>query len=232
MKQRYIWAITLLVVLLLTVAAACVPATAPNPAPATPPTSPRNGGRRGASGTLTKINGDILTLTTSQGSVTVKTIADNTTIQNVTAGTLADLHEGQYVIATGSQDANGNVTATSIMIRPQGQGVPPVPPDRAPRANPTTSPRSGGGWRGAGGTLTKIDGNTLTLTTSQGTVTLLFIADNTTIQNFTTGTLADLHEGQSLNVMGPQDAAGNVTATSIIIQPQGHVALPAPPPGA
>ena len=237
MKQRYTWSLTLLVVLLLTVAAACAPAatttpaTTTNPVPATPPTSPRNGGRRGASGTLTKINGDILTLTTSQGSVTVKIISDNTTVQNVTADTLADLHEGQYLIATGSQDANGNVTATSIMIRPQGQGAPPIPFGGATRTNPTASPRSSGGRRGAGGTLTKIDGNTLTLTTSQGTVTLLFIADNTTIQNFTTGTLADLHEGQSLNVMGPQDAAGNVTATSIIIQPQGQGAPPAPPPG-
>ncbi len=230
MKQRYTWSLTLLVVLLLTVAAACAPATTTNPAPATPPTSPRNGGRRGVSGTLTQINGDILTLTTSQGSVTVKIISDNTTVQNVTAGTLADLHEGQYLIATGSQDANGNVTATSIMIRPQGQGAPP-PFGGATRTNPTTSPRSSGTRRGAGGTLTKIDGNTLTLTTSQGTVTLLFIADNTTIQNFTAGTLADLHEGQSLNVMGPQDAAGNVTATSIIIQPPGQGAPPAPPRG-
>ena len=47
-------------------------------------------------------------------------------------------------------------------------------------------------------------------------------SDNTTIQNIMTGTLSDLHEGQSLTVMGPQDANGNVTATSIIIQPQGQ----------
>ncbi len=238
MKQRFIWAVTLLVVLVLMMVASCAPAATPaatsNTTIATPPTSPRTGGaRRGASGTLTNINGNTLTLTASQGSVTVNIIADNTTIQNVTAGTQADLHEGQYLVAMGSPDAGGTVTAASIMIRPQFQGAPSTFYDGATRPDNASprggSPRSGGGRRGASGTLTKVDGNTLTLTNSQGTATLLIIADNTTIQNFTAGTLTDLHEGQYLSVMGPQDADGNVT--SIIIQPQGQVAPPPPPPG-
>jgi len=236
MKQRYIWAVTLLVVLLLTVVASCAPAAISTPAGTanattyTTPTSPRTGGRRGASGTLSSINGDILTLTTSQGSVMVRIISDNTTIQNVTAGTLADLHQGQSLMVMGSQDASGTISATSIMIRPQFQSAPPNPYDGSTRWNPSSS-RNDGARRGAGGTLSKIDGNTLTLTTSQGTVTVLVSSDNINIQNFTAGTLTDLHEGQFLNVMGPQDAAGNVTATSIIIQPQGQGAPPAPPPG-
>ena len=241
MKQRYLWAATLLAVLLLTVAASCAPAATLTPATSNPgtsasPTSPRTGGRRGTSGTLTRVDGNILTLTTSQGSVTVKIIADNTTIQNVTIGTPADLHEGQYLVAMGSPDAGGTITAASIMIRPQFQGVPPTFYDGATRsdnASPRSGPpRTGGSRRGASGTLSKIDGNTLTLTNSQGTATLLIIADNTTIQNFTAGTPADLHEGQILNVMGPQDAGGNVAATSIIIQPPGQGVPPAPPPGA
>ena len=241
MKRRYLWAATLLFVLLLAALASCAPASTstpatPNPAPGTSPTSPRTGGRRGTSGTLSKIDGNALTRTTSQGSVTVNIVADNTTIQNVTAGIPADLHEGQYIIAMGSTDAGGTVTAASIMIRPQVQGAPPTFYDGATRSDNMSprggSPRSGGGRRGASGTLTKIDGNRLTLTNSQGTATMLIIADNTTIQNFTAGNPADLHEGQILNVMGPQDAGGNVTATSIIIQPPGQGAPPAPPPGA
>jgi len=237
MKRRYLWAATLLAVLLLAVVASCAPAVTSTPATSNPGTSsPRTGGRRGTSGTLAKIDGNTLTLTTSQGSVTVKIIADNTTIQNITAGTPADLHEGQYLIAMGSTDAGGTVTAASIMIRPQFQGAPPTFYDGAthsdnvsPRGGP---PRSGGARRGASGTLSKIAGNTLTLTNSQGTATLLIIADNTTIQNFTAATTADLHEGQILNVTGPQDAGGSVTATSIIIQPPGQGAPPPPPPGA
>jgi hypothetical protein len=165
-------------------------------------------------------------LTTAQGPMTVIS-SDNTTIQNVTAGTLSDLHVGGYLSASGSQDANGNITATSIMIR--SQGAPPTPPNGAAPGNPST-PRTGARHR-ARGTLTNINGNILTLTTAQGPVTVNIISDNTSIQNVTTGTLSDLHEGQSLTVMGQQDASGNITARSIIIQPQGQSAPPAPPSG-
>jgi len=231
MKQRFIWAVTLLVVMLLMVVASCAPAATPtptptptpNPTPATPPTSTR---RQLTSGTLTKINGNILTLTTAQGPVTV-ICSDNTTIQNVMTGTLSDLHAGGYLIAIGPQDASGSITATSIMIR--SQGAPPTPSNGATPANPR-SPRTGA-RRGASGTLTNINGNILTLTTAQGPVTVNISSDNTTIQNVTAGTLSDFHEGQSLTVMGPQDARGNVTATSIMIRLQVQGAPPTPPSG-
>jgi hypothetical protein len=140
----------------------------------------------------------------------------------------------------GPQDAGGTITATSIMVRPQGQGTPSTFYDGATRSDNTSlrggpprsgSPRTGGAQRGYGGTLTRIDGNTLTLTTSQGTAAVLIVSDNTTIQNFTARVLADLREGQILSVMGPQDANGNITATSIIIQPQGQGAPPVTPSG-
>ena len=231
MKQRFIRVATLLVVLLLMVVASCAPAATPtptptptpNPTPATPPTSTP---RQLTSGTLTKINGNILTLTTAQGPVTV-ICSDNTTIQNVMTGTLSDLHAGGYLIAIGPQDASGSITATSIMIR--SQGAPPTPSNGATPANPR-SPRTGA-RRGASGTLTNINGNILTLTTAQGPVTVNISSDNTTIQNVTAGTLSDFHEGQSLTVMGPQDARGNVTATSIMIRLQVQGAPPTPPSG-
>jgi len=172
--------------------------------------------RQRTTGTITKINGSTLTLRTGQGPVTVNINSDNITIQNITAGALSDLHEGGYLIAVGSQDVNGNITATSIMIRSQDQGAPPTPPFGATPANPR-SPRSGA-RRGASGTLTKINGNILTLATAQGPVTVNISSDNITIQNITTGTLSDLHEGQSLTVVGPQDTDGNVTANLIFIQ--------------
>jgi hypothetical protein len=231
MKQRFIRVATLLVVLLLMVVASCAPAATPTPTPTptpnpTPPTPPTSTRRQLTSGTLTKINGNILTLTTAQGPVTV-ICSDNTTIQNVTAGTLSDLHAGGYLIAIGPQDASGSITATSIMIR--SQGAPPTPSNGATPANPR-SPRTGA-RRGASGTLTNINGNILTLTTAQGPVTVNISSDNTTIQNVTAGTLSDFHEGQSLTVMGPQDARGNVTATSIMIRLQVQGAPPTPPSG-
>ena len=226
MKQRLIWAGSLLVVVLLMLVASCAPSATsvpkPSPATPTPPTSttttttptpspptstpPTSTPRRprATSGTLTKIDDKTLTLTTPQGPVTVDVTSD-TTVQKITAGKLADLEEGQSLTVIGTQDTNGNVT-TSIIIRPQGQGTPPTPPAGATR-------------RGVSGTLTKIAGNSLTLTTAQGPVTVN-VSPNVTLRWITTGMPSDLREGQSLIVLGPQDANGNITATVIIIQQQ------------
>jgi len=248
MKKRSIWVVTLVVVLLLMVVASCVPAATPNPTPAPgaapatlpAPTSantdesmpaipPMSIQRQRTSGTVSKIDGNSLTLTTAQGPMTVKINSDNITIQNVTTGTIADLRVGEYIMAIGPQDANGKIDATSVMVRSQAQSTSPTPPDGATPANPR-SPRTGA-RRSASGTLTNINGNTLTLASTQGPMTVSISSDNTTIQNFKTGTLADLHEGQLLNVMGSPDANGTVTATFIIIQPQVQGTPPTPPPG-
>ena len=245
MKQRFIWAATLLLVLLLMVAASCAPAVTPTPtqtptpaptpsitpaSPSTPapiPTLPPGSmQRQRTNGTITNINGDKLTLTTAQGKVTVKINSDNLTVQNIGTGSLADLHEGGYLIAVGPQDANGNIAATSIIIRPQPQGATPTPPEASSPANPR-SPRTGA-RRGVSGTITKVNGRSLTVTTDQGTVTVN-VGSDATIQNSTAGTVSDLAEGQSLIVLGPQDADGNVTATIIIILPPGQSAPPTQP---
>jgi hypothetical protein len=71
--------------------------------------------------------------------------------------------------------------------------------------------------RGAIGTLAYINGNTLTLTTMQGEVSV-YINSDTTIENNVAGTLSDLYEGQSLTVTGTREADGNIAATSIMVQ--------------
>lgn len=249
MKRRlFIWAATLLAVLSLAVVASCVPAATPaptstpaptpsaepNPAPATAPAPmptpalpPVSTQHQRTNGTLTKINGDTLTLATAQGPVTVKINSDNLTIQNIGSGSLTDLYEGRYLIAVGPQDVKGNITATSIIIRSLAQGAPPTPPEASP-ANPR-SPRTGA-RRGVSGTITKINGRSLTVTTAQGTMTVN-VGPDATIQKSAAGTIADLVEGQSLTVIGSQNADGNVIAAAIIILPQSQSAPPTPPSG-
>ena len=211
-------------------AAATSPATTQKPAP--PTIMPNLNQRQGVAGTLSNINGNTLTLTSQQGTVTVN-VSSTTTIQKTVNGTVSDLQVGQSLSVTGSQDAGGNLTAASISIQPQNQGFPTPPagtnpiPSGRPRPSGSASPRmpDGGGGRGAFGTLSSINGNTLTLTGPQGSVTVN-ITSNTTIQKSVTGTISDLRNGQSLNVMGSRDASGNVNATSIAIRPQG--ASPSP----
>ena len=218
MKQRSIWTVILLVVVLVMVVASCKSATAPTPSPTPPtpmpepapptpepvlPTLPAStlSQIQGISGTLTKIDNNTLTLTTDQGPVTVN-VGSDTTVGKITTGTLSDLHEGQSLTVTSTQDAKGNVI-TIIIIRPQDQGTLPTPPAGATR-------------RGVSGTITKIDGDTLTLTTDQGPVTVN-VSSDTTVGKITTGALSDLREGQSLTAIGSKDANGNVTAISITI---------------
>ncbi len=85
--------------------------------PSTTPTTPSSGARRSASGTLTKIVSNTLTLTTAQGPVTVN-VGSNTSIQKTVIGALSDLQEGQSLTVIGVRDASGNISTTSIIIRP------------------------------------------------------------------------------------------------------------------
>ena len=64
-------------------------------------------------GTLTNVNGNILTLNTQQGSETVS-VGSSTSIQKYVTGTLTDLQTGQFLTVTGTADASGNVAASSI----------------------------------------------------------------------------------------------------------------------
>jgi hypothetical protein len=152
-------------------------------------------------------------------------IGSDTTIQKTMTGALSDLQEGESLFVMGNPDASGNISAISIQIQPQGWSSPSAPPasNRVPsNQSGTHTPRQ---RQGAMGTLFKIDGNVLTLTTLQGTATVK-VGPDTIIQKTVTGTISDLEEGQSLLVIGSRDADGNVTATSIRIQPPGQNALP------
>jgi hypothetical protein len=249
---RYGLALTL-VVILAVLMPACSSSPTGSSTPAASPTIPSISGstqRPGANGNLAKIDGNTLTLTTAQGQVIVY-VGSDTTIQQTVTGTLSDLSEGQSLTVMGTEDASGNITATSITIQPQGQVASFTPrsgtmPNIGGRGNwPSegtfpafpgggtgdlpaegTYPTFPGGGMGnaAFGNLAKIDGNTLTLTTAQGQV-MVHLGSDTTIRKTVTVTLSDLNEGQSLTVMGTEDANGNITATYITIQPE---ATPSP----
>jgi hypothetical protein len=201
------------------------------PSTSTPPSNQYRGRGPMVSGTLTKIDGNILTLTTRQGTTTVN-INSSTVFQKTITGALSDLQQGEFLFVMGSPDASGNISAISIQIQPQGSSQ-ASPPTGGSRGTPNQQgTRTFGQRQGTMGTLTEIDGNILTLTTSQGTATVN-VSSNTNIQETVTGTVSDLEEGQSLSVIGTSDSNGNITATSIRILPPGQNIPPgAPPAGA
>ena len=107
--------------------------------------------------TLTKIDGNTLTLTTAQGQVTVN-VSSNASIQKTVAATLTDLQTGQFLTVIGTADASGNIAASSIAIRPQRQnpratppaGTTPNPSGRSNGSSNGTNPRPNNGASGNG----------------------------------------------------------------------------------
>ncbi|MSQ40056.1 MAG: hypothetical protein EXR55_00010 [Dehalococcoidia bacterium] len=80
-----------------------------------------------------------------------------------------------------------------------------------------------GGFAGRGGltgTVDKVEGNTVTITTAQGPLQATLSAD-TTIQKTTVGTVADLTPGLRVTVVSQRGTDGAVTARFIVITPEG-----------
>lgn len=87
---------------------------------------------------------------------------------------------------------------------------------------PAAGGRGGsGGFGGLIGAISKVSGNTIDVTTAQGTVVPVQIAPDTRILTSTEGTVADLKPGLIVTVVGQADATGTVPASAIQIQPIG-----------
>jgi hypothetical protein len=84
-------------------------------------------GRQLTIGTISAINSNSITVTTTQQSQVTVNIDSNTVIQKTVTGSISDLQTGVNVSANGPTDSNGAVDATLISIQQQGQGFPPIP---------------------------------------------------------------------------------------------------------
>jgi len=69
----------------------------------------------GATGQVKSIQGNVLTLSTSQNVITVN-LSANTRILKTTEATTQDLQTGAQVMVTGQRDNNGNINATQVLI--------------------------------------------------------------------------------------------------------------------
>lgn len=77
--------------------------------------------RRGTVGTIDKIEANVVTLTTSQGSAKVN-VSKNTTILVQKQGTVDDLKAGAAVTVIGDKRGDGSINATSIQ-QVGGRGI-------------------------------------------------------------------------------------------------------------
>ena len=81
----------------------------------------RRGGGDGLTGTIETIEGDTLTIDTPRGPLQAD-VGPETTIQIFAEGTLADLEAGMRVTVISERAEDGSVIATSITVRPAGDG--------------------------------------------------------------------------------------------------------------
>ena len=66
-------------------------------------------------GTVEKVEGNVVTLNTSTGTVLVD-IGNSTSIQKMAEGSLADISTGEAITVSGNKTADGSIEARSITI--------------------------------------------------------------------------------------------------------------------
>jgi len=76
-------------------------------------------GRGGVSGTVEKVDGDVVTITTTDGPVEV-IVAEDTAMSQISPATAADLHSGVQVRVMGPAGEDGRVQAANLVIAPAG----------------------------------------------------------------------------------------------------------------
>ena len=213
------------------VAAACGnAASASNSGTAASP-SPGGGAaafRNGTAGQLVQINGQTLIITGPNGDTTV-TYSTTTSISKTSTATLADITAGTCIVATGTKDASGAVTAATVRLAPKtaagcaasfgpGPGAGATP---RPSSSPRPTPSGLANRAIVTGEVTAASGTSVTiLTTANGSQTITVPTTAVVTRNFSV-TSADLQTGECVRATGPKDAAGTVAATSLTISPAG-----------
>jgi hypothetical protein len=71
--------------------------------------------RRGVTGTIEKVEGNLLTVSSTQGETVTVQLADDTPIQKTVAGSKSDLTVGANVLVVGTRSGN-NVAPTDIQL--------------------------------------------------------------------------------------------------------------------
>jgi hypothetical protein len=93
--------------------------TTDQPTDMTPPTGAGMPfGRGGTMGTVEKIEGGIITVTTTNGSVNIVT-SSSTTLQKMDNGSLTDIKIGDSITVSGESQDDGSIQASNIFITPK-----------------------------------------------------------------------------------------------------------------
>lgn len=189
-------------------------------------------GRRGTAGTLTSVKGSTLTVKTAAGqTVTVKT-SSSTTVTRSAPASVGDIRVGDRVTVRSTSAATNTVVADRIVDRGTTDGLPGGPAaadggahngqqgqgdsgSGAPADGGNNTPRADATGAMTAGTVSSVNGTTITVTGSGGTVTTVTTTPSTVVTVFQPSTLAALAVGQTVRVTGVPDSSGTVTASAL-----------------
>jgi hypothetical protein len=187
-------------------------------------------GMSGVVGTVTAISGDTLTISGKQGfasstpsTVTYTVNATNATVKkNNATSTLASIAVGDTIVARGTVSGT-SVTATSIfdgiMSMTRGDHGGQDMGDTASSTRPTSlpSPITGNGQPVIAGSVSAVNGNTLTITNKSNVTYTVDVTNAKIVQGHTTVTVANVAVGDNVIIQGAVSGT-SVTASSVIDQ--------------
>jgi len=202
----------------------------------TSPSPGRGAFGNGVVGQVSQVGSGKMTVDQQSGSVTV-TYDSSTSVLQAGAGSITEAVPGTCVVATGTTDASGALTARTfqVQLNMNGNCTPPagVGGGQGPGAG-AFSPRPGRGSPSPGpgggppanlamvrGRLTNVSGSTLTVQPETGSPVTVMVSSSTTVTRLVTSSSARLAVGECVTANGQRDSSGTVKARSILISAPG-----------
>lgn len=89
----------------------------------------------GARGEVTAVNGSTITVKQTDGSSKLVILGGSTTVTNTVPASLSDVTVGATIMAIGTTNSDGSVTASSIQLNPSTSGFGAPAQDAPPTSN-------------------------------------------------------------------------------------------------
>ena len=143
-----------------------------------------------AAGTVTAVGNDTITITGRDGtSQTIHTTSSTTYHRGSSAADRSDVTVGSTIVAAGERGSDGSLTATTVTIVPAR----------------------------VVGTVSAVNGDTLTISRPDGTTMTVHVSSTTTIAvaGVTNATISDVKPGMVVAVEGTQRSDGSLDASAV-----------------
>jgi hypothetical protein len=191
-------------------AALALPAFAQSPQGGPPQGTPTN-----VRGTIAKLDGQILTVKSSDGSTVTVTLAPNYRVSTLARKKLSDIHAGDFVGTTSVPGKDGKLHAVEIHIFPEalrGVGEGQYPWDSRPNSLMTNATVSG--------VAKAPHGQILSVTYKNGTAEVI-VGPKTPIVEPVPGTPQDLKRGKTVILFARKAADGTLGAGLVTVEKNG-----------